>query len=350
MIQKEIRPYPVPAEVLMRSTLFAFAQLGAQLQAYNEETGVIVATVPKRMGLQKQDVIVRVRPFEGIAQLELETANSALIEELVRLISAYVQDGGKLEANARIQWTDLAREQANRVRRQGWVNKVKSFVPGATPSPMPASVAPESESGETIVSETGSALVPIPDNPGVLVKNEQAKMIELKIDPQTFTDRSAHLQICTACNAAIMRESLYCSNCGRPLTLAAVQPELQQGVEGTSARSLRMALGGLACNVVPLLVLVMPALFRDPDLSFMNRVEAGLSTPIVVTAFILGILPMILFGWQAISLAQRASWFYSLGGTPDTARRTRGILGNALGWFCIYLAIAWALFVVIALF
>lgn len=72
MSYTEIRPYPVPANVVMRSTLFALANMGAKLQAYNEDTGVIVATVSKWLGVQQNDIIVRVREFEKTAQLEIE--------------------------------------------------------------------------------------------------------------------------------------------------------------------------------------------------------------------------------------------------------------------------------------
>ena len=64
MTIKEKRPFPVPSEVVMRSALFALANLNAKLQVYNEETGVIVATVTKWLGMQKQEVIVKVRRFE----------------------------------------------------------------------------------------------------------------------------------------------------------------------------------------------------------------------------------------------------------------------------------------------
>jgi len=211
-------------------------------------------------------------------------------------------------------------------------------------------VAPETESGLTVVAEAGEQSIPIPDNPGVLVKNQQDKVIELKIDPATFVDRSDHLELCDSCAAAVIRGSLYCGNCGRPMTLAAVQPELRSGVELAVSSSLRYGLGGLAFNGVPLLLLILPALFRSSDDTFLNRVQAGLSLPIVLTALLMGLLPMLFMAWRAIAKAQRASWYYNLSATPDRIGRIRGILGNALGWFNLYLAAAWVLFVVIASF
>ena len=50
MTIKEKRPFPVPSEVVMRSALFTLANMNARLQVYNEETGVIVAGMPKWLG------------------------------------------------------------------------------------------------------------------------------------------------------------------------------------------------------------------------------------------------------------------------------------------------------------
>lgn len=68
----EIRAFPVSSTIVMRSTLFALANMGATVQTYNEDSGVIVATVSKWLGLQKQEVVARVRAFEGTCQLELD--------------------------------------------------------------------------------------------------------------------------------------------------------------------------------------------------------------------------------------------------------------------------------------
>ena len=69
---KEKRPFPVSSEVVMRSALFALANLNAKLQGYNEENGVIVASVSKWLGMSKQEVIVKVRRFDETSILEVE--------------------------------------------------------------------------------------------------------------------------------------------------------------------------------------------------------------------------------------------------------------------------------------
>ncbi|MCP4428537.1 MAG: hypothetical protein GY803_28970, partial [Chloroflexi bacterium] len=301
------------------------------------------------------------------AVLELQAPTDKTLQDMLHLIATYVQDGAKVEANARIQWIDLQKQADSQQSRQRLTGRVRSMLPGRSSSAQTPSIQEEtsegsetdaerddpvgSEAGELMVLEgAGERAIPIPDNPGVLVKNHQDKMIELKLDPATFVDRTDHLEICDACAATVMRGSLYCPNCGRPLTLSAVQPELRDGVESAVTGSVRYGLIGLAFNLAPLLLIIVPALFRSPDETFLNRVGAGLSTPIVVAAFILGLGPMLFMAWRAIVQAQRASWYFNLSATPERAGKVRGMLGNALGWFTIYLAIAWALFVVVALF
>ena len=101
---------------------------------------------------------------------------------------------------------------------------------------------------------------------------------------------------------------------------------------------------------MPLALLILPALFNTSDLTFLDKVGEWLSTPIVVAIFALGIVPMVLAGWRAITLAQRASWYQNLSAMPDKVGRGRGMLSHGLAYFDIYLAIAWTMFIVIALF
>ena len=224
------RPYPVAATVVMRTTLFALANMGAKLQAYNEDAGVIVATLSKRMGLQKSDVIVRVRPFGETAQLELQAPDATKAHEIIETISDYIRDGAKIKANATMQWVDLQRQQEGQQKRQQLLSKARNLLPGGGSSSETAVVPVEEQEPQLPADVTPSIVnMPIPDNPGVLVKNPQNHIVELKIDPEVFTDRSAYLQVCEGCAATVLQGSMYCSNCGRPLTLKAVQPELQTG-------------------------------------------------------------------------------------------------------------------------
>ena len=345
---KEIRPFPVSATVVMRSTLFALANMGARLHTYNEETGFVVASVAKWMGLQKNEVVARVRGFEQASQLEVEAPDQAKARELLDLVARYVSDGANIQANATIQWVDMARQQEQKEKRQATIDKVRNLLPGGTTAPAPSSETAlaeveEEETGITAVSPTD----PIPDNPGVLVKNRDNKLIELKVDPAIFTDRSSFLEICGHCAAVSLRGSTYCANCGRPLTLDAIQGDASNAAQTSFTSSLI----GLAFHAVPLLILILPAFFVSAEAgsSFMDRVGASLDMIRVALAILLGLLPAAFFGWRAISLGQKASWYLNLGARPNSSERSKTAVGNALGWLAIYLAIVWIIFILIAL-
>lgn len=353
---KEVRPFPVSATVVMRSTLFALANMGAKLHTYNEETGFVVASVAKWMGLQKNEVVARVRGFEQASQLEVEAPDQAKARELLDLVAKYVSDGANIQANATIQWVDMARQQEQKEKRQATMDKVRNLLPGGT-SASPTSVSPtnpetpetalapveEMEVGLTAVSPTD----PIPDNPGVLVKNRDNQLIELKVDPALFTDRSSFLEICGHCAAVSLRGSTYCANCGRPLTLEAIQGDASNAAQN----SFNASLIALAFHAVPLLILILPAFFvtAEAGSSFMDRVGASLDMIRVALALLLGLLPAVFFGWRAISLGQKASWYLNLGARPNSSERSKTAVGNALGWLAIYLGIVWIIFILIAL-
>lgn len=349
----EKRPFPVSATVVMRSSLFALANMGAKLQAYNEETGVIVATVAKWMGIQKNDVIVRVREFEETSQIEVEAPDSEKVHELLKLIAKYAADGAKVEANATIQWVDMARQQASRTRRKQLVKKARNLLPGGTNSSETAVTTTESDEADgsllPVLTESGVQPVAIPANPGVLVKNRDDKLIELKIDPQTFVDRTSFLETCNACGTLSLRGSKYCSTCGRPLTLEAIQPELRDNTQKSAGAAFTSGLIGLALNVVPLLVLILPLLLATAETPFLTRLGESLTPLNLALSFIFGIAPAIFFGWRATRQAQQASWYLNLSARVDDAGRTQSTLGNALGWLVIYLALAWIILIVIAL-
>lgn len=356
MTYTEIRPYPVSATVVMRSTLFALATKGAKLAAYNEETGVIVATLPKRLGLQKDDIIVRVRPFADTAQLEINAADAEQAQQIIQLISSYVTDGAKVEASANIQWIDMQKQQAGRIKRKQLVNRAKNLLPGQTTAEpvTETAVTTTTSSSETDLvemAEIPETPIPIPDNPGVLVKNQQDRIIELKIDPEVFIDRSAYLTMCQGCGAAVMKGSAYCSQCARPLTLEAVQPELRGNARKTAVSSLRHGLAAVALNLVPILLLVLPvALTASSTDSFLAAFAASLTPLKLGVSLVLGVAPSIALGWRAIVLGQRANWYHNLRAVTDHAGSSQAAFGNALGWLAIYAGAAWIIFTLIALF
>jgi hypothetical protein len=355
----EIRVFPVSDTVVMRSTLFALANMGASLQAYNETNGVIVATVSRWLGIQKQEVIVRVRAYETACQIEVEAPDVDKAQELLQLIGTYVRDGARIQANATIQWVDLARQQANKARRQQMTAQVKQLLSGSQPATTAETETGDETAGQTALVPAGDPArpllanltepIPIPDNPGVLVKNQQNMIIELKVDPEVFTDRTGYLVACAVCKATAIRGSLFCPNCGRPLTLEAIQPEMRQGVQRAANSSLTYSLIGLALNLVPLLILVLPALLTQSEGSVLERIGQSL-TPLTITlALALGILPSVFLGWWAIRHGQRAAWYNNLPAVLEEGGRGKSAAGNAIGWLDIYLGAAWIISIVIAL-
>jgi len=354
----EIRAFPVNSTVVMRSTLFALANLGATLQTYNEDSGVIVATVSRRLGLQKQEVVARVRSFEQTCQLELDAPDVEKARELLQLISTYVRDGGRVQANATMQWVDLQRQQANKAKRQEISGKARNLLTGATAgSNLPAVVAEGANlpavTDNDDPAQPGPSLdtpVYIPDNPGVLVKNNRQMLLELKVDPQTFTDRTGFVNMCQVCYAPALRGSAFCPNCGRPLTLEAVQPELRGNAQKSARSGLTYGLVGLALNIVPLLILVLPALLAEPVTApLLDRIRETLSPLTIALATILGIAPAMVCGFLALRQGQRAAWFLNLPAVLEQNGRGQAGLGTALGWLSIYAGVAWILLIVIAL-
>lgn len=355
----EIRAFPVNSTIVMRCALFALANQGATLQTYNEESGFIVATVSKWMGLQKKEVVARVRSFESTCQLELDAPDVEKARELLQLISTYVRDGARVQANATIQWVDLQRQQKNKAKRRELSQKARTLITGGQSS-VPAVIEAPAETATTAVAviENDPAQtvaiseeipIAIPDNPGVLVKNRENMVIELKVDPQIFTDRSGFVVNCNVCHAPALRGSAFCPNCGRPLTLEAVQPELRRNAERSANSGLSYGLAGLAFSLVPLLILVLPALLSPNDTSLLDRIRET-QTPLIITlTVVLGILPALLAGWFALRQGQRAVWYQNLPAVLEHSGRNKSALGNALGWLSIYLSVGWVLLIVIAL-
>ena len=356
MAVTEIRAFPVSSTVVMRSALFALANLGATLQSYNEESGVIVATVSRWLGLQKQEVVARVRSFEETCQLELDAPDVEKARELLQLIATYARDGGRVQANATMQWVDLQRQQASKARRQELTGKARGLL-GAGASNLPAVVEEQSNLPATTADDPAQPVGPsldapiaIPDNPGVLVKNNRNMLLELKVDPKVFADRSGFVVMCNVCYATALRGSAFCPNCGRPLTLEAVQPEMRGNAQKAANSGLTYGLIGLALNVIPLLILVLPALLAQPaEASLLDRIRETLSPLMIALAVVLGILPAMVAGFMALRQGQRATWYLNLPAVLEQGGRGKASLGNALGWLSIYIGVAWILLIVIAL-
>lgn len=359
MTSKITRPFPVPATVVMRSTLFALAGMNATLHTYNEESGVIVASVSKWLGVQKQEVVARVRGFDDTAQLELEVPDQAKAQELLSSIAGYVSDGAKIEAAATIQWVDLERQRASKAKRQDMLDRVKRFLPGtkkaptAEPEIVEAEVVAEDGGSERTAGAESTALtVSIPDNPQVLVKDPQNQMIDLKVDPEIFKDRSTYLMTCQHCAATNLRGSSFCAACGKPLTLEAIQPELKGGVDQAAKNGLTFATIGLVLNLIPALVFFVSTLFVsvEGEPNWFELLNTAVTSSHLVGALLLGVIPALVMGWLAIQVSQKASWYLNLTATFGQGGRTKIIVATALGWLNIYLGLAWLIFIFVLWF
>ncbi len=348
---KEKRPFPVPGEVVMRCALFTLANMNARLQVYNEETGVIVAGMPKLLGLQEQEVIVRVRRFEQTSILELEVSDPEKAQQLLNQISAYVTDGaGRVQADATIQWVDIAKKKESRARRSQIASRARALLPGGNSDQTLPAVVDEQGTEIVAASDNTAAPMPIPDNPGVLVKNQQDRVIELKVDPQVFTDRTPYLEVCQACSATVMRSSKYCPSCGRPLTLEAVQPDLQNAAAKAAQSSMRSGLIAIAATLIPFLILVLPELLvGDGSMAFLERIGQAFTPIRLALSILLGLIPSLLFGWWAVGQARQAAWYQNLEALFDEPGRFKATLGRVLGWSAIYISLAWVLFVLVGL-
>jgi hypothetical protein len=148
-----------------------------------------------------------------------------------------------------------------------------------------------------------------------------------------------------------MKGSAYCSQCARPLTLEAVQPELRGNAQKTASASLRYALAALALNLIPILLLILPPAFTTESTdSFLEAFAASLTPLKLGISLILGVAPSIFLGWRAIALGQRANWYGNLRAVTDNTGSSKAAFGNALGWLAIYIGAAWVIFTLIALF
>ena len=201
------------------------------------------------------------------------------------------------------------------------------------------------------MSEVPETPIPIPDNPGVLVKNQQDRIIELKIDPQVFTDRTAYLlDVPGLWRGRHERQRLLFPM--RPSADArSRQPELRGNAQKTASSSLRYSLAAIALNIVPILLLIVPlALTAQSTDSFLEAFAASLTPLKLGISLVLGVAPSMFLGWRGIVLGQRANWYHNLRAVTDNAGASKAAFGSALGWLAIYMGVAWVIFTAIALF
>ncbi|MGB9774797.1 MAG: hypothetical protein ACPL4I_12430 [Bacteroidota bacterium] len=388
MLTKEVRPFPLNSTVIIRSTLFALAQIGTQIQEYNESDGVIIATLgdkrwklgPIQFGDIQHTITATVREYEQTALLELEVPDS-IRGPLLDIISKYAVEGTKaVTEDAVKQWHELIEqlrkeeevEEARR-RREELISRVVNPVRKLLSRPQDAletaqqdklsrteemqdNTSPQSASLATVTpeSKTLTGILPIdtkalelkiPDSPGILITTPDG-LFELKPDPAVFTDRTAFLQKCEADGAVCLRGSKFCPNCGRPLTLAvAFKHEIQAKLLVAANACIRYGLLGLAPSIIPLLLVIALLIlaYWTPAgvlIKFANLLaKEAVLTALFFVALPFVALPSLLLGQKAISEGQKATQYLSFNFNFEHMGRGRVVFGQALGWLDVYLGL-----------
>ncbi len=400
METKEIRPFPVHRTIVIRSILFALSKIGAELHQYNEQEGIIIATVKRvqigAIGFGEQEIKASVYEHEQTSLLELTAPDGS---ELLSLISLYVVQGAKpIKDDAIVQWNDLInKEEArrkqveNKLNRQQVINNLVSkipFLPAKSKdkeiplleaSPENTSLSQndtEIEESENF-SQTALAVIlvenkslaivasqsielKIPENAGMLVRTRHKEVIEVKVDPTISTDRGRFLQICKHCQYINLQGGKFCANCGQALTLeVAIKHELGKKVLTYANSSLLFGVMGFVPPVIFLILTMLPffligglatitsfLMTFTKALGFVSKLfnQGLVSTAIPPLLFV--VLPSFLFGRKAVSDGQKASQYLNLDFYANKRGRRRTSIGQAIGWFDVYLSIS----VVVVLF
>ena len=335
MSHEEVRPFPpAPPAVVVRSALFALANLGAEIRVFDEERGVVVGLLKQWRGLRKQEVSAMVEQAGALAILKLACPTPQLSNEVLRRVSAYVVDGSRLESDAAVQAARDREKSLQQEKRRALSQQAQPLHANAR-----AGYGRRPTSGET-----GHALTPAPAQPALpVVRDSGNRIIHIPHDPETFANRTAFLTTCEGCHATLIKGSLFCSCCGRPLTLEAVRPELRQSLGKACGTSRFSAVAGLLFNAVPLAVL--GPLFLNAARS--QSAQAVLATPprpTLVQTLVVGLagaLPMFCLGLRAVNHAARATWLFNVESSYADRFNKQAGLGRALGWIDCLLAVSW---------
>jgi hypothetical protein len=391
MRRTETRPFPVNRAAVIRATFFALAKIGAKLHSYDEQTGIVTATIPwKNLGsveVFERVIEISVQEHEGTSALKL-TAPEQQARELLRLISTYAVEGAAaVEEDAHMQWAGLLkkeeRRRENRAKTQAWIDKFNNIV-GQIPligrpevdAATPADEAiVESEPGEVIAEavpatplatrdsdskaiirlEPKNLQLEVPHAPGMLITDRRGRVYEIQVDPRTTADRRRHLVVCPdpGCAATNLQGSSFCFRCGKQLTLGAASDEVMRRVVANAQSSLLY--GALSLVPVTLLVVIgtiqliigsgvvsLAAIFSamsDSASTLTSALTRGLAAS-TLPALIFAALPSFLLGRTAISHAERALSDLTLNFLANKAGRKRATLGRALGTVGMYAGIS----------
>lgn len=396
-----VQPYPVPSTVLMRCVLFALSRAGARLHQYSEQDGVAIASLGRfRVGQReyvRREIKATVQEVEYATQLRL-TAPADRIDEILGLVSMYaVQGASAIRGDAVAQWDRFIKDEEAARRRAEQKQKLQQKVdsvkgafsdlilgPGMDePQGLPEDALSGREASDLIPIDEGegisltvadgddTAVIPVdssnldlklPENPGMLVRDRNRQVMEIRIDPELFPDRSRYLRICRNCSAANLHTGLFCSQCGQALVLeAAVTGELGTGITAHANAGLRYGLLGLLPLLVFLSITAAPFAIAGGALSITSMLEVltrsldsignTIGQGIVmatVPLMLLIALPSLVFGRKAVQESQRATQHLNLNFVLEKTGRRRASWGNALGWLDTYAGISFFLLVIIA--
>ena len=381
------RPLPVPGEVAIRSALLALANLGAELQTYNEEAYTIVARMPKWYGMKKAPILVRVQNFGENCRLEIELPDKSRGQELLNQINLYLVDGYRAASDITMRWVEhqeqsqpkaspsLAQSAGRQVGRALRLIKAKTGQTPAAPQPLKANqtdvvqveagqtgstdldqveLEPEAEEiqtgqGQAEQRPPSTALVVVPEAAeetaaNFIIADPQSKQVRINVKPEVFVDRSSYLETCPACQAIVLRGSQFCANCGRPVTLAAVSAEVNEGSRNTARSSLIFGLLALAANLVTLYF------FLSPTIANLGAEPGEVINPLpwvnILLGVFLGILPSLWLGNEARRMAKTADIYLNFRFNKGQRGRSNARLGRIMGWAAIYISLGWIIFLV----
>jgi hypothetical protein len=328
-----IRPLPVPAEVGIRSALLALANLGAELQTYNEESRTIVAQMPQWFGVKKASVLIRVQDYGENCRMELQLPDKSKASELTRQISLYLVDGHRAASDMTMRWVEKQDQEQSLAQTAG--KKVGQAIRRLQSSPRPT----DSKMNQAIVvSDSAEAQGQTPE---FMIADPNSRQVRLNVNPDIFEDRSGYLDTCTSCAAIVLRGNQFCGNCGRPITLDAVATEVDQ-VTRNSARS-SLIFGGLAlaANLISLYFLILAPLGNE-------AVDGSNTLPFVniLLSLVLGILPGLLLGNEARRMAKTADLYLKFRFNKDQGGRSNANVGRIIGWAAIYLSVGWVAYLI----
>ncbi len=395
-----VQPYPVPRTVLMRCVLFALSRVGARLHQYSEQDGVAIASLGRfRVGQKeyvRREIKATVQEVEYASQLRL-TSPADKADEIISLVSLYaVQGASAIRGDAVAQWDRMIKDEEDSRRKAGQKQKLQQKLDSvvgvfsdllgsapAEPSEIPEDLLEGHEASDLIPIDEGegislipaegddTAVVPVdptasdlklPDNPGMLVRDRNRQIMEIRIDPELFPDRSRYLRICRNCSAANLHTGLFCSQCGQAIVLeAAVRGELGTGISAHANAGLRYGILGFLPLLVFFSITAAPFAFAGGALSLAgvfeiftrslssigNTIGQGVVMATIPLMLLIA-LPSFVFGRKAVVESQKATQHLNLNFVLEKTGRRRAAWGSALGWFDTYAGISFLVLTVIA--